>query len=201
MLICTFLECSRNAVNACFTFRLLLFIGWPSLQAAIKRFKNRSNKVFSSGIIWQIYKCLLLQIEHKEDGNDTESSAFTPLPSSTKSLDKPVGGSLSFSSLSHMLINQLVGLSLSLIYAHVYIIFNHHIMFIFIASFGKSKYIYYGKHSEGNRFIRNKDLWNYLNQGQGHFQLHFLKIITYRRPLVDSIFTSSIVIQISFWNS
>ncbi|KAK3091459.1 hypothetical protein FSP39_019969 [Pinctada imbricata] len=27
-----------------------------------------------------------------------------------------------------------------------------------IGSFGKSKYVYYGKHSEGNRFIRNNDL-------------------------------------------
>lgn len=25
-------------------------------------------------------------------------------------------------------------------------------------TFGKSKYIYYGRHSEGNRFIRNTDL-------------------------------------------
>lgn len=27
-----------------------------------------------------------------------------------------------------------------------------------LSSFGKSKYVYYGKHSEGNRFIRNTDL-------------------------------------------
>lgn len=68
------------------------------------------------GPYMQVIKVKEEEIEHKEEGNDTESSAFTPLPSSTKSLDKPV------------------------------------------ASFGKSKYIYYGKHSEGNRFIRNKDL-------------------------------------------
>ncbi|WAQ97141.1 LRMDA-like protein [Mya arenaria] len=27
-----------------------------------------------------------------------------------------------------------------------------------LSTFGKSKYVYYGKHSEGNRFIRNNDL-------------------------------------------
>lgn len=29
-------------------------------------------------------------------------------------------------------------------------------------TFGKNKYVYYGRHSEGNRFIRNRDLWDYL---------------------------------------
>jgi len=27
-----------------------------------------------------------------------------------------------------------------------------------VATFGKCRYIYYGRHSEGNRFIRNNDL-------------------------------------------
>ena len=31
----------------------------------------------------------------------------------------------------------------------------------FSGTFGKSKYVYYGKHSEGNRFIRNTDLWTW----------------------------------------
>lgn len=29
----------------------------------------------------------------------------------------------------------------------------------FLATFGKCRYVYYGRHSEGNRFIRNNDLW------------------------------------------
>lgn len=34
------------------------------------------------------------------------------------------------------------------------------VFFSFIpASFGKCRYVYYGHHSEGNRFIRNNDLW------------------------------------------
>jgi len=27
-----------------------------------------------------------------------------------------------------------------------------------VATFGKCRYVYYGRHSEGNRFIRNNDL-------------------------------------------
>ncbi|XP_062586960.1 leucine-rich melanocyte differentiation-associated protein-like [Saccostrea cucullata] len=67
------------------------------------------------GPYMQVIKVKEDEIEHKEE-EDEEPAPFSPLPKSTKSLDKP------------------------------------------IASFGKSKYIYYGKQSEGNRFIRNKDL-------------------------------------------
>jgi len=30
--------------------------------------------------------------------------------------------------------------------------------FDLVAMFGKCRYVYYGRHSEGNRFIRNNDL-------------------------------------------
>lgn len=45
----------------------------------------------------------LPQIIHKDEEKDLEPTAFTPLPNSAKSLDKPMGG-LAFLSLSHTLI-------------------------------------------------------------------------------------------------
>lgn len=49
-----------------------------------------------------------------------------------------------------------------------------HDSFFFPGTFGKSKYVYYGRHSEGNRFIRNSDLWQQKYMNCSYFGLNGL---------------------------
>lgn len=41
------------------------------------------------------------------------------------------------------------------------------LLLLFLGVFAKCRYVYYGKHSEGNRFIRNDQLWREAAQADG----------------------------------